>query len=101
MEDATTFARDANVSGTAICGDPLSFFGVGVHEWTAPATANYSVLVVGGGGGGGGRHGGGGGGGGVVYDASFFMEAGTAFVVQVGAGGTGGAGCCNDGAGTT
>ena len=50
--------RGANTTGTATCGDPQSFWGVGEYEWTAPATANYSVLVVGGGGGGGGRDGG-------------------------------------------
>ena len=81
-------------SGTELGGYKIHTYTSGTATFTPTVTGTIEVLVVAGGGGGGGTVGdarcGGGGGGGVVYEADYFVTAGTSYTVSVGAGGGGG-----------
>ena len=64
-----------------------TFSSVGTTSFTAPATMNIEVLVVGGGGGTGFDVGGGGGAGGLVYSSSYPVTLNSSYTITVGGGG--------------
>ena len=94
----TNYATVVSTTGTHVqvsdSGYRTHSFMSGTHTFTPTRSGYVEVLVVGGGGGGGSTvtgasSGGGGGGGGVLYSNAYYVTAGTAYIVTVGAGGLG------------